>query len=121
MFRKTLLSLALVLAAPAGFAQDAEAQTILAEAQGYLHLTCNTLVEEFDDDTDRMLDVIGLMLAVSLNNRGIDFLQMNLTDAELDEIQNEFADQIGDACADDADRLMAGIVDEVTAELVQFY
>lgn len=60
-------------------------------------------------------------LAVSLNNRGIDFLQMNLTDQEVSEIQSQFADQIGDACADDADRLMAGIVDEVTAELVQFY
>lgn len=121
MFRKIVFPLALIMAAPASYAQDAQAEAILTEAQGYLHLTCNTLVAEFDDDEDKMLDVIGLMLAVSLNNRGIDFLQMNLTDQEVNEIQNEFADQIGDACADDADRLMAGIVDEVTAELVQFY
>lgn len=121
MIRKTLFSLAFLMAAPTSYAQDAQAEAILAEAQGYLHLTCNTLVAEFDDNEDKMLDVIGLMLAVSLNNRGIDFLQMNLTDQEVDEIQTEFADQIGDACAEDADRLMAGIVDEVTAELVQYY
>lgn len=121
MIRLTVLSLALCAAATQGAAQDARTEAILAEAQGHLHLTCNTLVEQYDNDEDKMLDVIGLMLAVSLNNRGIDFLQMNLTDTEVDEIQTEFADQIGDACADDADRLMAGIVDEVTAELVQFY
>ncbi|TMV09080.1 hypothetical protein FGK63_08175 [Ruegeria sediminis] len=121
MFRTIVLSLALFSAASTSVAQDAEAEAILAEAQGYLHLTCNTLVAQYDNDEDKMLDVIGLMLAVSLNNRGIDFLQMNLTDAEVEEIQTEFADQIGDACAADADRLMAGIVDEVTAELVQYY
>ena len=121
MFRRLpFIAVAACLAAPVA-AQDAQAQDILAEAQGVLHLTCNTMVETYQDDEDEMLDAIGLMVAVSLNNRGIDFLQLDLTEQETTEIRAEFADQIGDSCADDADQLMAGIVDQVVAELVQFY
>jgi hypothetical protein len=102
-------------------AQDQSAAEILSEAQGVLHLTCNTMVETYGDDEDAMLDAIGLMIAVSLNNRGIDFVALELTPQENQEIQAEFADQIGDACADDADALMAGIVDHTVADLVTFY
>ena len=122
MFRLTpCFFAALCLAAPIAQAQDATAAEILTEAQTVLHLTCNTLVEAYDDDEEAMLDAVGLMVAVSLNNRGIDFLTLDLTDQEATEIRAEFADQIGDACADDADQLMAGIVDRTVAELVEFY
>ena len=122
MFRlTTCFFAALSLAAPIAQAQDATAAEILTEAQGVLHLTCNTLVEAYDDDEEAMLDAVGLMVAVSLNNRGIDFLTLDLTDQEATEIRAEFADQIGDACADDADQLMAGIVDRTVAALVEFY
>ncbi len=103
------------------FAQDQNTAEILSEAQGFLHLTCNSLVDTFGDDENAMLDVIGLMIAVSLNNREIDFIALDLTPEETTEIQAEFADQIGDACADDADALMAGIVDHTVADLVTFY
>jgi len=102
-------------------AQDIDAEETLREAQGYLHLTCNSLNDSFGPDEDAMLDVIGLMIAVSLNNRQIDFTTLDLTPDETSEIQAEFADQIGDACAGDADALMAGIVDRTVAELVQYY
>lgn len=102
-------------------AQDQSAAEILADAQTVLHLTCNTLVDTYGGDDDAMLDVIGLMIAVSLNNRGIDFNTLELTPQETDEIQAEFADQIGDACADDANALMAGIVDHTVADLITFY
>lgn len=102
-------------------AQDINAKETLREAQGYLHLTCNSLNDGFGADEDAMLDVIGLMIAVSLNNRQIDFTSLDLTPTETAEIQAEFADQIGDACAEDADALMAGIVDRTVAELVQYY
>lgn len=115
------LAAALALAAPLAQAQDAEATAILGEAQGVLHYTCNTLVDAYGDDEDGMLDAVGLMVAVSLNNRGIDFLKLDLSDQETAEIQAEFADQIGDECAHDADQLMAGIVDRVVAELVKYY
>lgn len=122
MFRLTpCFFAALCLAAPIAQAQDATAAEILTEAQTVLHLTCNTLVEAYDDDEEAMLDAVGLMVAVSLNNRGIDFLTLDLTDQEATEIRAEFADQIGDACADDADQLMAGIVDRTVAALVEFY
>ncbi len=113
-------AIAAILSGPA-FAQDQNAAEILSEAQGFLHLTCNSLVETFGEDENAMLDVIGLMIAVSLNNRGIDFIALDLTPEENAEIQAEFADQIGDACADDADALMAGIVDYTVADLVTFY
>lgn len=102
-------------------AQDQSAKEILTDAQAVLHLTCNTMVVAYGEDDDAMLDAIGLMIAVSLNNRGIDFTKMGLTSKEIEEIQAEFADQIGDACADDADALMAGIVDHTVADLITFY
>jgi len=111
---------AIFLSGPAA-AQDQSAAEILSEAQGVLHLTCNTLVDTYGEDEDAMLDVIGLMIAVSLNNRGINFITLELTPEEGEEIQAEFADQIGDACAEDADALMAGIVDLTVADLVTFY
>lgn len=122
MFRQfaILAGTAAWLAQPAT-AQDVNAAAILEEAQSHLHLTCNTLVELHGDDNDKILDVIALMVAVSLNNRGIDFLSLDLTEQETAEIRAEFADQIGDACADDADQLMAGVVDRVTADLVLYY
>lgn len=119
MLRPLIGSLAVLSTATAAFSEDGEA--MLLEAQGYLDLTCNTIVERFGEDEDKMLDVVGLMVAVSLNNRGIDFLKLDLTDQETEEIQAEFADQIGDACAEDADRLLAGIVDTVVSDLVLFY
>lgn len=121
MLRRLICSLAVLAAAPAAHAQDAQAEAILTEAQGYLHLTCNTIIDQFGEDEDRLLDVIGLMVAVSLNNRSIDFLQLDLTEQETEEIRAEFADQIGDACAEDADQLMPAIVDRVVSELVLFY
>lgn len=102
-------------------AQDRSTEEILAEAQGVLHLTCNTLFETYGENEDAMLDAIGLMIAVSLNNRGIDFTALKLTSQETEEIQAEFADQIGDICAEDADALMAGIVDHTVADLVTYY
>ena len=102
-------------------AQDKPTEEVLSEAQGVLHLTCNTLFETYGDNEDAMLDVIGLMIAVSLNNRGIDFTKLELTPQEIIEIQAEFADQIGDICAEDADVLMAGIVDHTVADLVTYY
>lgn len=119
---KTLMAagLMMVLSSPIA-AQDRTTEDILNEAQGVLHLTCNTLFETYGENEDAMLDVIGLMVAVSLNNRGIDFTKLDLTPQETDEIQAEFADQIGDICAEDADALMAGIVDHTVADLVTYY
>jgi len=102
-------------------AQDKSTSEILSEAQGFLHLTCNSLSSANSDDEDAMLDVIGLMIAVSLDNRGIDFTSLDLTPQETAEIQAEFADQIGDICAEDANALMAGIVDHTVADLVTYY
>lgn len=90
------------------------------EAQGFLYLTCNTLFEAYGDNEDAMLDVIGVMIAVSLNNRGIDFRTLKLTPEETDKGRAEFADQIGDICAEDADALMAGIIDHTIADLVTY-
>lgn len=119
---QTLATLCAVvfLSGPAA-AQDGTTEEILSEAQGYLHLTCNTLFDGYGADEDAMLDIIELMIAVSLNNRGIDFTTLELTPEETDEIQAEFADQIGDTCAEDADALMAGIVDHTVADLVTYY
>ncbi|MGB0660856.1 MAG: hypothetical protein ACPGNV_11835 [Mangrovicoccus sp.] len=102
-------------------AEEQSVDAILAEAQAYLHLSCTSLVAQYGADEEKILDIVELMIAVSLNNRAIDFLSLDLTDVEAEEIQAEFADQIGDACADDADQLLAGIIDHTVAELVQFY
>jgi cytochrome P450 len=102
-------------------AQDQSGEEMLAEAQAYLHLTCKTLHETYKDDEEAYLNVIDKMIAVSLNNRQIDFTELDLTAEETAEIQAEFADQLGDACAVDADALMAGIVDRSVADLVLYY
>lgn len=114
------LGVTLLLSGPA-VAQEKSTEEILNEAQRVLHLTCNSLFETYGEDEDAMLDVIELMIAVSLNNRGIDFNTLDLTPQETVEIQAEFADQIGDICAEDADALMAGIVDHTVADLVTYY
>lgn len=111
-----------ILATPAiTTAEEKTAEEYLAEATTLLHHSCRTAEEKFGEDDAAVVDVIEKMIAVSLYNREIDFTQIELTPEEGEELWREFADELGDRCAEDADALLAGIVDGIVADLVQFY
>lgn len=116
------LAALVILAAPAiATAEEKTAEEYLNEAAKVLHHTCRSVEEKFGEDDAAVVDVIEKMIAVSLYNREIDFTQIELTPEEGEELWREFADELGDRCAEDADALLAGIVDRIVAELVQFY
>lgn len=112
---------ALVTAAPALAADEKTAEQYLAEAAKVLHHSCRSLEEKFGEDDNAVVDVIQKMIAVTLYNRSIDFTTLKLTPEQGEELWREFADELGDRCADDADGLLAGMVDRIVARLTQFY
>ena len=117
-----VVALALAFTAPAiATAEDKTAEEYLAEAATVLHHSCRSVEEKFGEDDAAVVDVVEKMIAVSLYNREIDFTQIELTPEEGEELWREFADKLGDRCADDANALLAGIVDGIVTKLVQFY
>ena len=117
-----LVAFAIAFTAPAiATAEDKTAEEYLIEAAKVLHHSCRSVEEKFGEDDEAVVDVVEKMIAVSLYNREIDFTQIELTPEEGEELWREFADELGDRCADDANALLAGIVDGIVAELVQFY
>lgn len=117
-----VVALTLAFTAPAiATAEDKTAEQYLIEAATVLHHSCRSVEEKFGEDDAAVVDVVEKMIAVSLYNREIDFTQIELTPEEGEELWREFADELGDRCADDANALLAGIVDGIVAKLVQFY
>ena len=61
------------------------------------------------------------MVALAIQNRGIDLTATSVTEADLEDIRAEFADEIGHRCARDRDALLAGVVDRIVADLAETY
>ncbi|WP_306150532.1 MULTISPECIES: hypothetical protein [unclassified Roseibium] len=105
----------------AAWAADKSVEDYLLEGQQVMHLSCKGVVDLHGNDETAIMQVVEKMAAVSLINRQIDIPSKQLTEQEEEEIWLEFADALADACADDADQLLAGIIDRAIAGLIQFY
>jgi hypothetical protein len=113
-----LIGLVGLMCSPALAATQDEFENYMENAAPVMHYSCATLVDDAGDDTNRMREVVRLMVAVSLHNRQIDVTTYKLDDAQKKEIKAKFVEMLKDGCADDSDALLAGIVDASVHQLL---
>ena len=117
--RTALLVASLFFLPHAGSAvADPGAEMYIDRAQDILHHSCATLVAEAGDDELQMNMVVGLMVAVSLYNRGIDITHFARTDDEKAALHDKFTAALTKGCEEDADSLLAGLVDRAVVEIL---
>lgn len=87
----------------------------ITEAQPYLHLSCEGLVDVLGEDEEKIENVIGLMMAVSLINRNIDITKLITTEKSETEFRTFLEKALRKQCADDAQSLMVTNVDRAIA------
>lgn len=83
----------------------------IAEAQPYLHLSCEGLVNALGEDEEKLEKAIGLMMAVSLINRNIDITKLITTKEAEGEFREFLEKALRKQCENDAQTLMAAYVD----------
>ncbi len=97
---------------------DAEAEQYVDDALPLMYHTCASVVEESDGKTEYVDKVIRALLAVSLYNREIDISKYAKTDEDKTELQKKFASELGDACEEDNNALLAGVIDDAVVEVL---
>jgi hypothetical protein len=113
-----LIGLVALMGGSAWAASKGEFKNYMKKAAPVMHYSCATLVDDAGDDTNRMREVVRLMVAVSLHNRQIDVTTYKLDDAQKEEIKAKFLEMLKDGCANDSDALLAGIVDTSVHQLL---
>jgi hypothetical protein len=113
-----LIGLVGLMGGSAWAASKDEFKNYMKNAAPVMHYSCATLVDDAGDDTNRMREVVRLMVAVSLHNRQIDVTTYKLDDAQKEEIKAKFLEMLKDGCADDSNALLAGIVDTSVHQLL---
>lgn len=101
----------------ASLAQEKTPEEYIAEAQPVIVMSCRDVAEKHADDEAAIVDIIEKIVAVILINRQIDISELDLTPDEETEIWQTFANRIGDGCADDADALLATVIDRAIGNM----
>ena len=97
---------------------DPGAEMYIDRAQEILHHSCASLAEETSGDELQMNMVVGLMVAVSLYNREIDITDFSRTDEENAALSSKFVAAVKKDCEEDADSLLAGVVDRAIVHIL---
>jgi hypothetical protein len=118
-FVRTIAIVAGCLAATGAAAQvDEEMNRILDEAMPYMHHSCESVMNNYGDDEEKIAESVRLMVAVSLFNREIDIEKQIPDEAERASLKDEFVEALEEACEADPDALLAGAVDTAVKDAV---
>ena len=84
----------------------------LERARPHLHHSCQSAWDAVERDTDRFVELVGIVSAVSFYNHDFDIGRLTaLSEAKQDELQREFYEEIGELCRQNNQSLFAGVVD----------
>jgi hypothetical protein len=97
---------------------DAEAEKYVDDALPLMYHTCASVVDESKGQTEYVDKVIRALVAVSLYNREIDISKYVKTDEDKTELQKKFAAELGEACEEDNNALLAGVIDDAVVEVL---
>jgi hypothetical protein len=118
-FVRTFTIVAACMAAASAAAQvDEEMNRILDEAMPYMHHSCESVINNYGDDEEKIAEIVRLMVAVSLFNREIDIEKQIPDEAERASLKDEFVEALEDVCEADPDALLAGAVDIAVKDAV---
>jgi len=97
---------------------DEEMSRILDEAMPYMHHSCESVINNYGDDEEKVAEIVRLMVAVSLFNREIDIEKQIPDEAERASLKDEFVEALRVGCEADPDALLAGVVDTAVKDAV---
>lgn len=90
---------------------EAPNRDYIKEAQPYLHLTCEGLVEAYGKDEKKTESIVELMVAVSLINRSIDITKLIESKEDEAEFGKYLEKALTSQCEADVESLMIANVD----------
>lgn len=122
MFRHTLYAATSIgLMATSGTASaDEQMDEIIASAAPFMHHSCESVLTEFENDPEQVIQIVRLMAMVSLYNRQIDVVA-TVPESSLGSLKDEFVEELKDACDDDGGKLLAGAVDDAVKEIFEAF
>jgi hypothetical protein len=97
---------------------DEEMDAIIEQAMPHMHYSCASIIADYPDDEEAVAEIVRLMVAVSLFNRGIDVEKEIPDEANRTTLKDEFMAALEDACKADPDALLAGAVDVAVKDAV---
>ena len=100
---------------------DEEMDKILETAMPYMHHSCGSVVETYEDGEEEIAQIVRLMAMVSLYNREIDVLKAVPDETNRALLKDEFVEELEDACDDDPGMLLAGAVDLAVKETMEVF
>ena len=95
---------------------DEAMDRILNEAMPHMHHSCESILANYPDDEEKVAEIVGLMVAVSLFNREFDIEKEIPDDEQRATLRVEFIDRLEQVCEVDPDTLLAGAVDIATKD-----
>jgi hypothetical protein len=97
---------------------DEEMDRIIATAAPFMHHSCESVLIEYESDPEQVNEIVRLMAMISLYNRQIDVVA-TVPDEYLDDLKDEFVEELEDACDNDGGKLLAGAVDDAVKETIE--
>ncbi len=95
---------------------DEEMDRILNEAMPHMHHSCESILANYPDDEEKVAEIVGMMVAVSLFNREVDVEKEIPDEEQRATLKVEFVDRLEQVCEADPDTLLAGAVDIATKD-----
>ena len=95
---------------------DEAMDRILNEAMPHMHHSCESILANYPDDEEKVAEIVGLMVAVSLFNREFDIEKEIPDDEQRATLRVEFIDRLEQVCEADPYTLLAGAVDIATKD-----
>lgn len=101
-------------ASPTAYAEEVHSvEWYLEQARPHLHHSCESAWQEVRHDQDKLIEMIGVISAVSFYNHDFNIERLRaLSDEKQDVLQREFYEEIGDHCRENSQALLAGVVDD---------
>ncbi|MGI9513121.1 MAG: hypothetical protein ACR2OL_09495 [Anderseniella sp.] len=91
---------------------DEAAEKMVDDALQYMYHSCNSVVDEAENDNAYIDKVIRALTAVSLYNHEIDISKYAKTDDEKTALHDKFVEAIAKKCKSDKEALLAGVIDD---------
>ena len=116
--KRSSVWLAVIVFLLAGYALPAfgeEEKTVdqyISEAAPYLHLSCEYAWEASGEDPDEYVAIINRFVAIVFINHDFDIQRIDdAPAADQERLRVLFYDEIGERCAEDPQKLLAGVVE----------
>lgn len=90
---------------------DAEADAAIMAASPYMHHSCRSIIETYEDDPERIREIVRMIAIVSLVNRKVSEDLVEQIKDNSDELKEAFIENLRKYCGEDKARMLSGAID----------